>query len=183
LSFFTYYFLPLPSDNVILLFFGASLLVCRGSLNVFINSLYNFPVPPQIHPFDFGDDTINSGDVIIAICAVTKGDFPIKIRWTLNNQPLENFGGITTMNTNKRASQLTIESVQAHHAGEFKCIAENKAGFAEFSTYLNVNGILFTDIFPFFFLPSRPSMVPLLSFLKRCLPLPANFFKVTNFDP
>lgn len=25
-------------------------------------------------------------------------------------------------------------------------------------------------------------MVPLLSFLKRCLPLPANFFKATNFD-
>jgi Down syndrome cell adhesion protein 1 len=40
---------------------------------------------------------------------------------------------------NKRASQLTIESAQDHHVGEYRCIAENKAGVTEFSAHLNVN--------------------------------------------
>ncbi|XP_068899418.1 cell adhesion molecule Dscam1 isoform X14 [Tenebrio molitor] len=104
----------------------------RGSLEVQVM------VPPQIHPFDFGDESINSGDAVIATCAVTKGDFPIKIRWTLNNQPLSDFDSIAIMN-NKRASQLTIESAQDHHVGEYRCIAENKAGVTEFSAHLNVN--------------------------------------------
>ena len=98
-----------------------------------------FPVPPQIHPFDFGDEAVNSGDAVVATCAVTKGDFPIKIHWTLNNQALSDFRTISIMN-NKRASQLTIESVEHHLAGEYRCIAENRAGTAEFATYLNVNG-------------------------------------------
>ncbi|CAH1375628.1 unnamed protein product [Tenebrio molitor] len=70
-------------------------------------------------------------------CLVMKGDLPIKIHWKINE-----FDGITAMNTNKRASQLTIESVQDYHRGEYKCVAENRAGIAEFATFLNVNGIL-----------------------------------------
>ena len=113
-----------------------------NSLDFCILSTITLAVPPLIHPFDFGDEAINSGDVIIATCAVIKGDLPIKIYWTLNNQPIDTFDGIITMNTNKRASQLTIEAVRAHHSGEYKCIAENGFGKTEFKTYLNVNGIL-----------------------------------------
>lgn len=51
---------------------------------------------------------------------------------------------------NKRASQLTIEAVQERHMGEFRCIAENKAGVAEFSTFLNVNGIYLFILFAHF---------------------------------
>lgn len=76
----------------------------------------------------------------MTICFVTKGDLPIKIFWTLNNRSINDMDGISVMNTNKRASQLTIESVEAHHRGEYKCIAENKAGVSEFATFLNVNG-------------------------------------------
>lgn len=100
-------------------------------------------VVPQIHPFDFGEQASNSGDIIIAICVVTKGDFPMKIYWTLNDKPINDFEGITVMSTNKRASQLTIEAVQAYHTGFYNCIAENKAGIANFSTVLNVNGTFF----------------------------------------
>lgn len=101
---------------------------------------YILTVIPQIHPFDFGEESANSGDIIIAMCVVTKGDFPMKVSWTLNDKPINDFEGITVMSTNKRASQLTIESVQAHHIGHYNCIAENKAGVANFSTVLNVNG-------------------------------------------
>ncbi|KAL3270307.1 hypothetical protein HHI36_009358, partial [Cryptolaemus montrouzieri] len=105
-------------------------------------------VLPQIHPFDFGDETVDSGDIVMLTCVVSKGDFPMKIYWLLNNQEINKNNGITIMNSNKRASQLTIESVQAHHAGEYSCVAENKAGFANYSTHLNVNvmpQIILTD--------------------------------------
>lgn len=74
------------------------------------------------------------------MCAVPKGDFPIRIRWTLNNKSLNSFDGITVMD-NKRSSQLTIENVQAHHSGEYRCIAENNAGSDNVAEFLNVNGI------------------------------------------
>ena len=103
-----------------------------------------FIVPPQIHQFDFGEEAINSGDAVMAVCFVTKGDLPITIKWIFNNKPIGQFDGITTINTNKRGNQITIDSVQDHHRGEYKCVAKNKAGVAEFSAFLNVNGTIFT---------------------------------------
>ncbi|XP_063932401.1 cell adhesion molecule Dscam1 isoform X11 [Zophobas morio] len=96
-------------------------------------------VPPQIHPFDFGEEAVNSGDIVMAICLVPRGDLPIAIHWTLNNKPIGQFDGVSAVNTNTRASQLTVESAQAHHRGEYKCVAKNKAGVTEFSAFLNVN--------------------------------------------
>lgn len=75
-------------------------------------------------------------------CTVTKGDFPIRMYWMLNGQSLNDFNDIVTSNTNKRVSQVTIESAKAHHLGEYTCIAENSAGIAQHSAYLNINGIL-----------------------------------------
>ncbi|CAG9840567.1 unnamed protein product [Diabrotica balteata] len=98
-----------------------------------------YSVPPQIHPFNFGDEAINSGDLVTATCAVSKGDFPLKIRWTLNGKTVNKFEGVVAANTNKKVSQLTIESATAHHSGEYVCIAENNAGIVKHSAYLNVN--------------------------------------------
>lgn len=103
--------------------------------------MFIFAVPPQIHPFSFGDEVINSGELVTATCAVSKGDFPIKIKWTLNGQNINSVSGIVAANTNKKVSQLTIESALAHHSGEYACIAENNAGVAKHAAYLNVNGI------------------------------------------
>lgn len=44
------------------------------------------------------------------------------------------------MRTNKRITQLSIDSVTAEHAGQYTCFAENQAGASEYSTYLHVNG-------------------------------------------
>ena len=109
---------------------------CKRSIYLY------FIVPPQIHQFDFGEEAINSGDVVMAVCLVTKGDLPITIEWTFNNKPIDRFDGITTISTNKRGNQITIESVQDYNRGEYKCIAKNKAGVAEFSAFLNVIGTL-----------------------------------------
>lgn len=97
-------------------------------------------VPPQIVPFDFGEEAVNSGDMVSVMCTVHKGDFPIDTTWTLNGKNLTYVEGVTVMLTNKRISQLSIDSVDAAHAGEYTCRAANKAGVAIHSATLIVNG-------------------------------------------
>lgn len=98
---------------------------------------------PQILPFSFGDDPLNSDDVAAVQCMSLKGDLPIIISWFLNNEPITTIeNGISVVMTSSRINQLTIESVTAHHRGIFKCIAQNKGGYAEYSAELRVNGTL-----------------------------------------
>lgn len=97
-------------------------------------------VPPLITLFEFGDEPINSGDMSSIFCTVHKGDFPIYIFWTLNGKPVDGYDGITVMHTSKRISQLSIDPITAEHAGEYECIAKNKAGVATHKTTLHVNG-------------------------------------------
>lgn len=78
----------------------------------------------------------------IVNCAVIKGDLPVEIIWTLNEHELSLVEGINVLKTKPRVSQLSIDSVQGYHSGEYKCIASNKAGNVSFSAVLNVNGIV-----------------------------------------
>ncbi|XP_068899446.1 cell adhesion molecule Dscam1 isoform X40 [Tenebrio molitor] len=105
----------------------------RGSLEVQVM------VPPQIVPFDFGEAATNSGDVATVNCVVTKGDFPMNIRWSVNGQPVEHVDGITVGHLSKKISALSIDSVEAKHAGEYVCTAQNKAGTITHSATLYVN--------------------------------------------
>lgn len=96
-------------------------------------------VAPQITPFEFGEEPINSGDMASVFCSVNKGDIPLNITWTLNNQSVAIIG-ISVLRTNKRISQLSIDDVRADHAGEYTCLASNLAGTTKHSAYLNING-------------------------------------------
>lgn len=108
-------------------------------------------VLPQILPFSFGDEPINTDDVTAVQCMVLKGDLPISVKWFLNNYPITTADdSISIVKTSTRISQLSIESVQAKHRGVYKCLAENKAGVISYSTELNVNGLLI-DFFYFYF--------------------------------
>lgn len=65
----------------------------------------------------------------------------MNISWLLNNQDVdEDSMGISTMMVNKRTSVLTIDSVDDHHAGNYTCLARNRAGLQSFTTELNVYG-------------------------------------------
>lgn len=99
-------------------------------------------VLPQILPFDFGEETINSGDMTSVSCSISKGDLPLNISWQFNNRLLKNENGITITKVNKRLLALSIDSVQAEHAGRYTCVANNLAGSDRYSAYLNVNGTL-----------------------------------------
>lgn len=97
-------------------------------------------VPPHVAPLEFSDNPINSDEMVSVSCIVAKGDFPIDIIWLLNGQVIENFPGISIVKTNKRISQLNIDSVQAEHAGEYTCLSKNSAGATSSATVLHVNG-------------------------------------------
>lgn len=78
--------------------------------------------------------------MVTVTCSINKGDFPIDISWTLNDEIISVDSGITIMKTSKRVSQLNIDVIKPEHAGKYTCLAKNKAGEAEFSAYLQING-------------------------------------------
>ncbi|KAJ8667921.1 hypothetical protein QAD02_009584 [Eretmocerus hayati] len=116
-------------------------------------------VAPQIGIFSFGDEPLNAGDTASLTCIVIKGDSPLEIEWMLNGQPIDaGQFDITVSETGKKTKQLTIDSVNARHAGEYTCIASNLAGSTSRSAVLIVNGL--TDIFIFFQQIVGPQIVP-----------------------
>lgn len=100
-------------------------------------------VPPQISPFSFGDEPLNIDEIAGVQCMVPKGDLPLEIHWTLNSEPIISMEkGFTLQRSNFRTSTLTIESLEGHHRGVYRCMAKNEAGITEFSAELFVNGTI-----------------------------------------
>ena len=120
-------------------------------LNFSTNIIYNYKKPifcfcyvqvaPQIGPFIISDGPANWGDTVSATCSIVKGDFPMEITWLFNGEPvgLQNSDVVVTA-INKHMSAISIESVAARHAGEYTCVAKNRAGNISHSTILSVNG-------------------------------------------
>lgn len=97
-------------------------------------------MPPQILPFDFGEESVDSGELASVTCSVHKGDLPIEILWHHNNRSLTEGYGVTIMK-NKKVSTLSIDSVSFENAGQYTCVATNRAGSVSHTATLNVNGI------------------------------------------
>ncbi|XP_039227494.1 Down syndrome cell adhesion molecule-like protein Dscam2 isoform X29 [Drosophila yakuba] len=105
----------------------------RGSLEVQVMAL------PKISPFSFGEESMSYGEFVNVQCTISGGDLPVNITWTLNNKPFEDYLEILTTKRGKRINELTIEAVSAKHAGNYACIAENKAGVVNHTAELKVN--------------------------------------------
>lgn len=99
-------------------------------------------VPPQMLPFEFGEEPANAGDMASVSCAVSKGDQPMNISWIFNGQLVnkKNDLGIVLTSINKKTSILNIEAVSGTHRGTYVCVATNRAGSANHSAVLDVNG-------------------------------------------
>jgi len=111
-----------------------------------------FIVLPVILPFSFGEEDLNLDDSVSAVCSVTKGDMPLKIWFTFKGEDDDypynlttNDGVIITRNTQK-ISMIAIEAVKARHRGNYTCFASNKAGVANHTAYLAINGLKFFEI-------------------------------------
>ncbi|XP_011645364.1 Down syndrome cell adhesion molecule-like protein Dscam2 isoform X9 [Pogonomyrmex barbatus] len=106
----------------------------RGTLEVQVM------VAPQIFPFTFGDEPVNSGEAISATCSILKGDFPMDIAWAFNGEPISaESTDQFSITKGKRLSVLSIDAVAARHAGEYTCTASNKAGASSHTAALAVN--------------------------------------------
>lgn len=98
------------------------------------------PVPPILLPFEFGDEPADMLSTTTVSCAVAKGDSPIEINWMFNGAKIDFNEGVTITKSGQKMSILYIESVQPEHAGNYSCVARNKAGFTEHSSELKVIG-------------------------------------------
>lgn len=97
-------------------------------------------VAPKVAPFTFEENPYEIGQYASIMCAVSHGDFPLNITWKLNSRPIEEIPGIVVAMLGKRSTTLAIESLTNDHAGNYTCRGENLAGFAEYTTMLEVNG-------------------------------------------
>uniref|UniRef100_A0A1A9WR28 Ig-like domain-containing protein n=1 Tax=Glossina brevipalpis TaxID=37001 RepID=A0A1A9WR28_9MUSC len=98
-------------------------------------------VPPKITPFDFGEEPANFQETVSVICIISSGDQPIDIEWLFNDYGLSSYSGVTVLKNSKRTSVLTIDSVQARHAGNYTCKARNHADAVNYTAELVINGI------------------------------------------
>lgn len=73
-------------------------------------------------------------------CSLSVGDMPVKITWNLNGKPLSDVQGVSIGSFGKKTSVISIDSVEEHHAGNYTCIAQNRAGVSTYTTELTVNG-------------------------------------------
>ena len=96
--------------------------------------------PPTVTPFSFGDHPVNQGDSAQLMCAVTRGDRPLTITWSLKGDIINSDPTLTTTMIGTQTSFLMISSVDYQHSGVYTCRAENPAGVATHSAKLKVNG-------------------------------------------
>lgn len=74
-------------------------------------------------------------------CTAIHGDFPITFTWLFGNRSLYGSENVRIEYT-KRSSTLSIESVGGEHAGNYTCVASNRAGSEKSTTELIVKGYL-----------------------------------------
>lgn len=101
-------------------------------------------VAPKITPFQIYP-TLRLGERLTLTCAVTKGDPPLTISWTFNDQPVVSGGGggssyATALQITAFTSILTVDSLQSSHGGNYSCVVANAAGRASQSQLVDVQG-------------------------------------------
>ncbi|XP_030766966.1 Down syndrome cell adhesion molecule-like protein Dscam2 [Sitophilus oryzae] len=104
----------------------------RGSLEVQVMVL------PKIHPFSFGDEPSPAGETISVQCTISIGDLPVEFSWMFNGKPINHEDSISIASFGKKVSVLNIDSISELHAGNYTCIAANKAGMASYTAQLVV---------------------------------------------
>jgi hypothetical protein len=81
------------------------------------------------------------------VCSVTKGDLPLKMWWSFEDDThelqynLTTNDGIIVTRSSPKVSMLMIESVKARHRGNYTCYAQNIGGISSHSAYLAINGL------------------------------------------
>ena len=75
-----------------------------------------FLEPPTIIPFSFGEHPVNQGDSAQLMCAVTRGDRPLSITWSLKGDIIGSDPVLTTIMIGQQTSLLIIAAVDYQHS-------------------------------------------------------------------
>ncbi|CAH2076517.1 unnamed protein product, partial [Iphiclides podalirius] len=99
-------------------------------------------VPPQITPFEFGEEILNEGETASVSCVMSKGDLPVTFKWLFNGEEIRPHNPLSIVLTtiSKKTSILNIEAVNYAHRGSYTCQLKNAAGETNHTTLLSVNG-------------------------------------------
>lgn len=73
-------------------------------------------------------------------CMILQGDSPFRIEWLFRNDTLMQSDTVK-IEFSRRSSQLTFEAVNGDHAGNYTCLASNRAGTATSTFELIVKGV------------------------------------------
>lgn len=116
-------------------------------VNTVVTSLagHFFPVAPIISPFDF-DERIFYGESIQVMCHIPKGDMPLTLTWSFQNQHLTNSNNVIITKVGDRSSILAIPAVTDKHSGNYTCTASNIVASTNHTSILNVQGIFFVFV-------------------------------------
>ncbi len=96
-------------------------------------------VPPQVIPFDFGDDPLVAGDQVNLQCTSNKGDMPILFQWSYQSTDLGTgtHSGVRITKLGPRTSVLMITELDPNiHLGAYTCSAKSIAGSSNYTALL-----------------------------------------------
>lgn len=103
----------------------------------FSTLLQLIPELPEIEPFSFSAHGFNSGGSAKTMCTVTTGDSPLDIYWLKDGRK---FDSSNIRRLDEYSSILSIRLVTISDAGNYTCVAKNRAGVTEFTGQLVVKG-------------------------------------------
>jgi Immunoglobulin I-set domain len=96
-------------------------------------------VLPKLKQFNTDDEPLYYEESTQLTCYVIMGDSPFSFQWLFQNRTIDELYDVKVEDSAKR-SILSIDSVNAEHAGEYTCKVLNKAGFSTITTKLVVKG-------------------------------------------
>lgn len=100
------------------------------------------PQAPQITPFTFNQN-VQENQRSSVLCTISSGDLPVTIQWLKDGQLLSKSladAKKITIKPDLDQSTLKLNQVKLEHAGNYTCLAKNRAGVASYSAQLIVHG-------------------------------------------
>lgn len=99
--------------------------------------------PPLLAALSLSTSKCDVNDYVQLTCIASRGATPIRFEWRLNERPLhddDEESDATQATVGEHTSLLLINKAQAHHAGNYSCLASNHVGVAQRHALLTVNG-------------------------------------------
>ncbi|KAM7308571.1 hypothetical protein ISCGN_012205 [Ixodes scapularis] len=94
---------------------------------------------PKVQPFMF-PPTVKPGSRVSAVCSTTSGGSQVTLSWLKDGKDIGNTRNVV-VDTKRVLSNILIEPVEISNAGNYTCIAKNRAGFDSFTAFLDVQDI------------------------------------------